>query len=82
MESSFSASMSEFDPGADIVVYALNIVALCKVFAYTFGFLDRPLVEYSCWRDQKYVMSLRNQHSFAGSVLSSDLTSELVFSWI
>jgi len=25
---------------------------------------------------------MRNQHSFAGSVLSSDLTSELVFGWI
>lgn len=37
--------MSEFDPGADIVVYAVNIVALRKVFAYTFGFLDRLLVE-------------------------------------
>jgi len=45
IESSFSAPMSEFDPGADIVVCAVNIVALRKVFAYTFGFLDHPSVE-------------------------------------
>jgi len=45
IKSSFSAPMSEFDPGTDIVVYAVNIVALRKVFAYTFGFLDRLLVD-------------------------------------
>jgi hypothetical protein len=45
LESSFSGPMSEFHPRADIVVYAVNIVALRKVFACTFGFLDHPLVE-------------------------------------
>jgi hypothetical protein len=45
LDSSFSAPKSEFDHGADIVVCAVNIVALCKVFAYTFGVLDHPLVE-------------------------------------
>jgi hypothetical protein len=45
LESSFSAPVLEFDPGADIAVYAVNIVALRKVFAYTFGLLDHPLVE-------------------------------------
>jgi len=45
LESSFLAPTAEFDPGADIVIYAVNMVALRKVFAYTVGFLDHPLAE-------------------------------------